>query len=415
MKLLSKINRTYFKYGLIIFLVADFVIISLSSYILKQEMDEELRFEATELIETLKKDTNIHNIYPTAVVEEVDVNHKLVSISKDTLIYDNNQKELSPFREYSTVIANNNQKYKITTRHMLMEFNDIFTLFTSLISVVLFFIFIGFLFFTQRLNSLIWSGFNKNVEQLKSYSFDSHIKLHLSETKIDEFDQLNQVLINLSNRLELDYKASKEFSANAAHEIQTPLAIIRSKCENLFSKPNLDEETISSLRDIYLNTDRLSGLSKALLLLAKIDHGQFNTIESISVSEIFNSYLNSYQEIIQDRELNVNISEHQPCLINMDKRLANLLIQNIFINAINHSSKDNEIFIKLSVDSFTISNQGEEAIQNPDQIFNRFYKEDQNQGSTGIGLAIVKKIADHYNFRTTYLFKDFKHNFTFHL
>ncbi|MRT91721.1 sensor histidine kinase KdpD [Ancylomarina sp. 16SWW S1-10-2] len=415
MKLLSKINRTYFKYGLIIFLVADFVIISLSSYILKQEMDEELRFEATELVETFKKDNSIHNIYPTTVVEKVDANYKLVSISKDTLIYNNNQKELAPFREYSTVIITNNQKYKITTRHMLMEFNDIFTLFTSLISVVLFLIFIGFLFFTQRLNSLIWNGFNKNVEQLKSYSFDSHIKLHLSETKIDEFDELNQVLINLSDRLELDYKASKEFSANAAHEIQTPLSIIRSKCENLFSKPNLDDETIASLRDIYLTTDRLSGIGKALLLLAKIDHGQFNTIESISLSEIFNSYLNSYQEIIQDRELIVNISETQPCLINMDKRLANLLIQNIFINAINHSSKGKEILIKLSVDSFTISNQGEEAIQNPDQIFNRFYKEDQNQGSTGIGLAIVKKIADHYNFRMTYLFKDFKHNFTFHL
>ena len=415
MKLLNKINRTYFKYGLIIFLVADLVIISLSNYILKEEMDEELKFVATELIESLKKDNNIQSIYPTTVIEEVNVNHKLVSISKDTLIYDNNQKELAPFREYSTVIAANNLKYKITTRHMLMEFDDIFTLFTSLISVVLFFIFIGFLFFTQKLNSLIWNRFNKNVEQLKSYSFDSPIKLQLSKTNIDEFDQLNQVLINLSDRLELDYKASKEFSANAAHEIQTPLAIIRSKCENLFSKPNLDDEIISSLRDIYLNTDRLSGIGKALLLLAKIDHGQFNTIESISVSEIFNSYLSSYQEIIQDRGLIVTISENQPCLINMDKRLANLLIQNIFINAINHSSKGNEIFIKLSVDSFTISNQGEKAIKNPDKIFKRFYKEDQNQGSTGIGLAIVKKIADHYNFRTTYLFKDFKHNFTFHL
>jgi signal transduction histidine kinase len=415
MKLLSKINRTYFKYGLLVFLIADFVIISLTNYILKQEMDQELKFEATELVETFKRDNNIHSIYPTAVIEKVSSNHKLESVSKDTLIYDNLQQELAPFREYSTVIATNSQKYKITTRHMLMEFNDIFTLFTSLISVVLFLIFIGFLFFTQRLNSLIWNGFNNNVEQLKSYSFDSPIKLHLSETKIDEFDQLNQVLMNLSDRLEQDYKASKEFSANAAHELQTPLTIIRSKCENLFSKPNLDDETIASLRDIYLNTDRLSGISKALLLLAKIDHGQFNAIESISLSEIFNSYLSSYHEIIQDRELIVNISETQPCLINIDKRLADLMIQNIFINAINHSSVGKDILIKLSADSFTISNHGEQAILQPDQIFNRFYKEDKNQGSTGIGLAIVKKIADHYNIRITYLFKDFKHNFTFHL
>tara|TARA_R110001583_G_scaffold13561_4_gene57963 strand:- start:12533 stop:13780 length:1248 start_codon:yes stop_codon:yes gene_type:complete len=415
MKLLSKINRAYFKYGLLVFLIADFVIISLTNYILKQEMDEELRFEATELVESFKRDNNIHSIYPTGVVEKVNANHKFESVSKDTLIYDSNQKELSPFREYSTIVASNSQKYKITTRHMLMEFNDIFTLFTSLITVVLFLIFIGFLFFTQRLNSLIWQGFNKNVEQLKSYSFDSPIKLHLSETKIDEFDQLNEVLINLSNRLELDYKASKEFSANAAHELQTPLTIIRSKCENLFSKPNLDDETISSLRDIYLNTDRLSGISKALLLLAKIDHGQFNVIESISLSEVFNLYVESYQEIIQDGDIVVSISETQPCQINMDKRLADLMIQNIFINAINHSAKGKEIQIKLSTDSFTISNHGEQAILQPDQIFNRFYKEDQNQGSTGIGLAIVKKIADHYNFRITYLFKDFKHNFTFHL
>jgi len=97
----------------------------------------------------------------------------------------------------------------------------------------------------------------------------------------------------------------------------------------------------------------------------------------------------------------------------MDKRLATLWIQNVLINAIKHSPKQKQMDIILNEQELSISNFGEQAISNPELIFNRFYKESDGTGSTGIGLAIVKKITDHYHMDINYSFKNFKHTFTF--
>jgi signal transduction histidine kinase len=415
MKLLTKINRSYLEYALIVFIIADIVIVILSNYIIKGELTQQLKLEAGEIANTIKKHNQFYNINPTDVALIIPPSKMKKDILKDTLLYNAKQNEMVPYREFTTYQYINEKSYQITTRQMLMEFDDILTLFTTLISLVLLLIFIGLLLFTQRLNTSLWKTFNKNQEKLKSYSFYPPRKLELAQTNIDEFDALNEVLSLMSKRLETDYTASKEFSANAAHELQTPLSIIRNKCENLFSESNLDPKTIETIREIYLTTDQLSGISKALLLLAKIDHGQFHENDPISFNKIFSSWINSFQDVIQDRELKLSIYATDNCQTQMDKRLANLLTQNILVNAIKHSQNGEEIFISLSKKFFSISNSGEKAIQNPDLIFNRFYKESQSSRATGIGLAIVKKIADHYEIEIDYLFKDFKHIFTFTL
>ncbi|MBN2598020.1 MAG: HAMP domain-containing histidine kinase [Marinifilaceae bacterium] len=415
MKLLTKINKSYFKYGILVFLIADFVIIAMSNYFLKEEIDQQLRLEATEIFEVLKEKGKFQSIYPTDIVTPISSSEIRANSKKDTLILDLYQNELTPYREFTSYQSINEKHYRITTRQMLMEFDDILTIFTTLISSVLFLIFIGLLLFTHRLNTSLWKIFNDNVEKIKFYSLTPPSKLELTATGIDEFDALNQVLSMMSSRLEKDYTATKEFSANAAHEFQTPLAVIRNKCENLFSDSNLNENTIKTIREIYLSTDKLSGITKALLLLAKIDHGQFNERDQVSLNQIFNYWMSSFQDVIQDRNLLVTISAADNCQLLMDKRLANLLIQNIFVNAIKHSKNGEEISIYLAKDYFTITNSGEQAINQPEMIFNRFYTESQNIGSTGIGLAIVKKIADHYKINIDYSFKDFKHLFTFKL
>lgn len=415
MKLLTKINRSYIQYGLIVFLIADFVIIVMSNFIIKEEIDEQLYLKSKGIEETIRKYKNFRNIYPTDMVTSIGYFDIKGSTLKDTSIYEVNDDEMTPFREFTTYQSIEGKHYKITTRQMLMEFDDIFGLYATLISLVLLLIFVALLLFTRRLNISLWKTFYTNIEKIKSYSFTPPSKLDLATTGIDEFDELNKVLSMMSGRLEKDYTATKEFSANAAHELQTPLAIIRNKCENLFSDSNLDEKTIETIREIYLSTDKLSGITKALLLLAKIDHGQFNENEMVSLNEIFKYWINSFQDVIQDRNLNVSISATGNCQMLIDKRLANLLIQNIFVNSIKHSTNGDQISVILTNDYFTIANMGEVAINQPDMIFNRFYKESQNNGSTGIGLAIVKKIADHYKIEIEYSFKDFKHLFTFNL
>lgn len=274
-------------------------------------------------------------------------------------------------------------------------------------------IFLALLFYTRAMSNQIWGVFARNSEILNQYSFSTPNKLKLEKTNIDEFDGLNQILEKMSDRLSKDYIASKEFSANAAHELQTPLAIIRSKCEDLLSTDQLTESILHSIHEIYKSTDRLSGITKALLLLAKIDHGQFNEEEQIGLKEIIVEKLDFYREIIEEYGLKINLSIKNDCQIFMDKRLTILWIQNILVNAIKNSPKGKELDIILDHKQLSISNYGDKAIQYPEQIFNRFYKENRGKESLGIGLAIVKKIADHYQMEINYSFKDFKHTFTF--
>ncbi len=415
MKLLSKINRTYFKYGLLVFLVADVVIILLSNLILKDEIDQQLELEAEQIAETIKKEGAFHNVYPTDLaIEILELNIKNEA-TKDTLIFEAKNDELVPYRELVVYKSIRGKYYQIVTRQMLMEFNDLFALFTALITTMLGLVFVLMLLFTQKMNSLLWGTFNKNVELLKEYSFRLDKKLLLNQTGIQEFDDLNHVISKMSDRLEKDYQASKEFSANAAHELQTPLSIIRNKCEDLFSYTDLNEKVIESIREIYVSTDRLSGITKALLLLAKIDHGQFNENEEICLNQFIKLKIDSLKEILEDKNLKINLHDTNNCTISMDKRLANLWIQNIIINAIKYSPDGKEIDILIRKNDLSISNFGEVAIINPEQVFNRFYKESEQIGSSGIGLAIVKKIADHYHIKFDYLFNDYKHIFKFKL
>lgn len=415
MKLLSKVNRFYFKYGFLAFLLTGVVISELISVLIKDEIDQQLKLEANEIAWRIGNKEFYQATYPSSGIEAMAENASLGEIYKDTVIYDPIQKEPVPFREYSMTLRLDGKNYRISTRRMLMELDDFLTIFTGLISAILLFVFLGLFIFTKRFNSRIFRTFNSNLENLKVYSFNPPVKLTLLPTGIAEFDELNRVLSRMSDRLEKDYIDSKEFSANVAHEIQTPLAIIRSKCENLFSKPDLNDETVTALRDIYLSTDKLSGTIKALLLLAKIDNGQFNDKSLVSFNELLENWVDSLRDIIVDRSLLVSISNTNNCTFLMDRRLADLLAQNVFVNAIKHSSRGEKIEIVLSKNQFQISNHGAKPLRHPQKIFERFYKESRNKESTGIGLAIVKKIADFYGISITYTFKDFRHVFTFQL
>lgn len=414
MKLISKINRRYFRYTFLIFLITNIIITSLITYLDKLETDHELKFRAKEVSKLIKKHGHFPNIDPSYRVKEIPNSITIKGQFKDTLLFDPEDQMMDLFREYRFSKTINGKNYLIIHRHFAENFWDLFFEITPVISFMLCCIFLTMILYNRYLSKNLWKDFKTNLNTLKKYSLNSHDKLELIPTHIDEFDDLNEVLIKMSDRLNKDYEASKEFSANAAHELQTPLAIIRNKCEELFSKEKLPENTIKIIREIYTSSNRLSGMTKALLLLAKIDHGQFNKNEKIFLEKIIADKIEFYQDILEEKSILINLKANPNFFIIMDKRLATLWIENIIINAIKYSVPNKEITIEVKTDKLLIANYGEKAIQDPEQIFNRFYTESNHSDSTGIGLAIVKKITDHYKIHISYHFHDYTHTFGFH-
>jgi len=397
------------------FIIADIISISIILHIEKRDTDQDLKNGSVQISKIIREQGHFPNIPPTYSVKIIEPSKIIDGYYKDTILFDPEDEIMEEFREYGYSKMINGTNYLIVHRHWSDNFIEESLEITPVISLILIFIFLGILIYTRILSKKLWKPFETNLNILKKFSFSSSAKLQLTHTNIDEFDYLNEVLTKMSDRLQLDYQASQEFSANAAHEFQTPLAIIRNKCESLFSDPDLNKETIQSLREIYTSTDRLSGITKALLLLAKIDHGLFQNKEIISFNKIIGDWLLSFEEIFQDKDIDVEINEHYELKYNMDERLTNLLIQNLLTNAIKNCPSKYKIHIDINKSSFSISNYGDSAINQPERLFERFYKENHLNNSTGIGLAIVKKIIDYSSFTIEYSFNNFKHTFTVNL
>ncbi|MCT4615600.1 MAG: HAMP domain-containing histidine kinase [Marinifilaceae bacterium] len=413
MKLISKINKTFLIYGLVIFILTDFIIIFIGDYFIQDELDQQLSLKVNEISSHIKKHGTFTNIYPTDISMQIDecIPHKFEH--KDTVIYTYAEQQDTPFREYSEVQEIHGRYYLITTRIMKMEYDDVFAIFSSFISISLFFLFVFVLVFTNRMNLVIWRDFNDNLIHLKTFTFNSRQELKLKKTNIYEFDFLNSVLEEMSNRLRREYSDSVEFSANVAHELRTPLAVIQSKCENLFSKQTMKEDDIIEIRNIYTSSQKLSYTINSLLTLSKIDNDLFNKMSNVSVNDLIKSKLKKLNDIISYNELEISIVEKGEFVCLMDLRLAELFVNNLIGNSIKHIEGGKKMEILISDNYFSISNSGLKSLVRPDSVFDFLYKESENKESSGIGLAMVKKIADLYGLESNYRFDDKKHIFYF--
>ena len=96
----------------------------------------------------------------------------------------------------------------------------------------------------------------------------------------------------------------------------------------------------------------------------------------------------------------------------MDPYLAEVLCNNLVSNALKHSNPDGIVKIFTSNKVLSISNQGSKALEHPEKLYSRFYRESELAKSTGLGLAIVHKICQLYHLEINYHFVDGTHSFT---
>jgi signal transduction histidine kinase len=238
--------------------------------------------------------------------------------------------------------------------------------------------------------------------------------LDLQRQDIFEFNELNKELVKMTDKITRDYKSLKEFTENASHEIQTPLAMINSRVESLIQEKDFKQHQMGWIQDIHESTLRLSKLNHALLLLSKIDNGQFYEHEDIEIGKLLVSKLMAFDEIFNLKDLAVEYHKTSDLTIEMNNTLADILITNLINNAIKHNFKGGKIHVTVSEDQFTIRNTGEPLSVDPETLFERFKKQNQSSGSLGLGLAIVKKICELYNMQIKYTFSGEFHSMTIH-
>jgi signal transduction histidine kinase len=255
----------------------------------------------------------------------------------------------------------------------------------------------------------LWKPFYDSVNIAEKFDIQSDKPLDLPVTDIKEFNQLNDVFDYMTTKMRYDYLNLKEFSENAAHEIQTPLAVIRSKADILMQQKGLNKESINLLKSINEATTKLFKLNQGLLLISKIDNQIFNEKKKVSLRKILEKGLENYKEIMELKNIKVEMNASDDAVVEMNDVLAETLVSNLLSNAVRFNFDYG--FIKCNIDNkyLSIANSGLPLTIDPEDLFKRFYKGSDNPQSVGLGLSIVKKITEGYGMTINYSNHDNTH------
>lgn len=326
---------------------------------------------------------------------------------RDTTMYNERAKQNAPFEVLTTNYSWHGKNYQLSTYVSSKEIHHLILKIFATEAVILVLLLLTVIVVNKRSSRSLWSPFFSTLQVVKKYDIVQNQKLSLpSSTGTTEFDELNNVVASLINNVNQAYQQQKQFVENASHEMQTPLAIIRSKLELLINQPELTEKAASLLSDITEANDSLSQMNRTLLLLAKIENNHFPEVQKVNIATILEILINTYRNYYEDGfpSLTKNISPDVTVIANCS--LMEVLLSNLVKNALEHNQPNGTVIIELNDKQLHIKNTGASLDVNPEELFNRFRKGSYKSKTTGLGLALVKQICVLYHYSINYTYQD---------
>ncbi len=327
----------------------------------------------------------------------------------DTLIFNGDEKRYQLYRQLGFTETVNNQNYYIRIYKSLEETDRLIVRIIMIMTILVILLIVTLLVINRYSSQQVWRVFYDTVDKINRYDLNSHEAFRLEESEVKEFSDLNRVLQTMTERIRNDYLNLKEYTENASHEIQTPLAIINSKLELLLQSGEMNEKQYKALVDAYEASIRLSKYNSTLILLAKIENKQFPESKLVSFELILTNLLGNLEDLIRSKKLEVVTNFLPYATIQMNPYLAEMLVVNLVKNAVRHNVKGGKLAIEIGQAFFQVSNTGPEQPLDNNLLFQRFYKSSASPESLGLGLAIVEKICALYGFRVSYQFNEKMH------
>ncbi len=251
----------------------------------------------------------------------------------------------------------------------------------------------------------LWSPFYVILKELQSYTISKHDTIKFSQTQTEEFNELSNSLNFMAEKITHDYLALKEFTENASHEIQTPLAIINSKIEMCLQDKQLTSEQAKLLMEANHAVNTLVNLNKGLITLTKLDNNQIEAASDVNVYNLLLDRLNLFEDFLLEKNIDVDLKIDKNINLKINPVLAGILFDNLIKNAVKHNVNGGKIKLQVTNHYIKIANTGITPTVSTDKFFERFYKGKSTE-SLGLGLAIVKKICEVYKFTISYTYEE---------
>lgn len=412
MKLLRVTGMAHVLFTSLLLVLAGLFIYQLFTSTIEEETTEKLLTNKERIVQQIEKDEPVVQLKPVIEVETLQQKQPDTLLTANVWVYDPVEEENEYFREIVSVETIKNIPYRITLRQVILEPHDYFNAIGYALVVVLVLLLVGLLLINYFISRKTWRSFYHNLDILKKYSVEKNEKVELKKTKIREFKELNEVIESLTERVQSDYLAVKEFSEHASHEIQTPLAIIQVQLEELVQDKHLSEKNAGHLKTALSAVNRLAKLNQALLLITKIENRQFSEQQEISVAHCINQVLLQLDDFIKARGIKVEKIIQAELNIKAHPVLTELLFSNLIGNAVKHNLEGGLVSIEVTENKVSISNTAKPLEVPAEKMFERFTKADPHSRSLGLGLSIVKKICLSYGWKISYLTNEHWHILT---
>lgn len=414
MKLLTKYNRVNSIAGLIVILVISVLYYQVISMILNRQVDQDLEVEEQEIFDFVKLNHRLPQVFKSTDQQIVFQNIGNTSVARrfvNTDFYNSKENEKESGRALISSVKVGNSNFSIRIIESRVETEDlvqvIFWITLALIVLLLIVLFLINRFLLQRL----WHPFYESLGRLQSFNIsDKENNLKQPGSGIEEFDELNQAISLMADKVIKDYNDLKTFTENASHELMTPIAVINSKLDNLLQTDQFSEAQSKLLADLYQSLARLTHLNKAMLLLAKIENQLMPDKKSISLDILLEDHMQRFNELFTMKNITVTsfIAVKE---VKANISLIEILFSNLIGNAIRHNTANGTIEVELNQEKLVISNTGRNETLMADEIFHRFSKSPESEGS-GLGLTISRQICTTNNWDLSYHFTGQLHCFT---
>ena len=412
MKLSAHYTRTSIYITLIVLLAGAVIYYFAINFIAQQQLDQGLQQQLTEAEEYVRGSNQDPQQYDLDKDHAVFIKTNEQELQKrffDTTYFNPKEQRKEVGRAVEDLVKLKDTNYKVVItisragQKYLIEVITIITL--ALLSGLLSVLFITNKYF---LNGL-WKPFQLTLKEIKQFNIADVNQFKGKPSKVHEFAELNEAIREMSLRVTHDYLNLKQFTENASHEMMTPLAVVTTKLDTLIQDETLSAEQLAQITDIYSSINKSSRLNQSLLLLAKLENKLITDEVPINLEGMLSEKMLQFQELMQTKDLSFkhNLQLKQ---VQASKYLIDILLNNLFSNAIRHNNPGGFIIIELNGDQLSIKNTG--AIHSLDEqvIFERFQKGKESQG-TGLGLTLVKNICQHYGYTIRYQYESGWHAF----
>ena len=350
-----------------------------------------------------------NNTYSIELLPD-SVHHDQILEFKDEKVYIPEKRETEPARVLNMTFSDGGgNTYLLTVSTPTFEREDLLlAVFWHLVALYAILV-VTILAVTALVFNYSMRPLYKLLEWLDNYHPGNGVDDLPTDSQTAEFKKLTESARSTIERAEKYFERQKQFIGNASHELQTPLAVLGTRIEWMIDNTQLTEEQFAELTKMRQSLHRLSRLNRTLLLISKIENAQFNEKDDVDIVELIRREVEVYEEIYGYKEIECLVELPERFVVTMDESLATTMVTNLIKNAFLHTAEGGSIIISIKDGELYVSNSGDEALD-ATRLFDRFYTSGRS-GSTGLGLALVKSIAEFYRFNLEYSFVEGKHRF----